>query len=130
MPRARPLETYPLRQFVALYTKVAETRERVLIPCTVTQAASLRGDLYAFRRAAEKDRSKADELGVDVNLLRDVAFRIVQGQGLEAIHQSTLTGPSLIEAALGGDLPPIEGPAERSLRLFKEKLAKGLPDEQ
>jgi hypothetical protein len=109
---------------MALYTKVAETRERVLIPCTVTQAASLRGDLYAFRRAAENDLTKAQQLGIDVPGLRDVAFRVVKGEGLEAIHQSTLLGPGLIEAALGGNLPPVEGPAEKSLRLLREKLAK------
>jgi hypothetical protein len=120
MPRQRPLATYPLQQYLALFAKVATTREAVLIPCTPPQAASLRGELYAFRRAAEHAPGEAEALGINLQHLREVAFRLPkEGTGLEALHQSALVGPKLIEAALGGTAP-VETPAQASLRRLRE----------
>jgi hypothetical protein len=118
MPRVRPLETYPYRQFMAVFTKVAASREPFLIPCTRPQAASLRGELYAFRRACEGQPGAAQAMGIELDTLRDVAFRIV-ADGLEACHQSALVGPSLIERALGAEAPPMKTAAQIALDKIK-----------
>lgn len=118
MPRAKPIEAYPLPSFMGLYTRIATTRESLIIPCTPPQAASMRGELYAFRRACEMSPAAAQSLGVDVAILREVSFR-VKPEGLEACHQSTLTTPSLINAALGGAVAPIKTPAQKALEALQ-----------
>lgn len=113
MPRARPIITYPVPQFVALFERVLGGAGNVVIPCTQTQAASMRGELYAFRVACEADPEAARALGIPVEQLRLVAFRI-KAAGLEAIHQAQLMTPSLIEAALGTS-PALVSPAQAAL---------------
>lgn len=128
MPRVRPLETYPYRQYMAVFTKVAASRQAFVIPCTRPQAASLRGDLYAFRRACETQAGQAQAMGIEVDTLRDVAFRIVP-DGLEACHQSQLVGPSLIEAALGAEAPVIKTAAQIALEKI-QAMGLGTPEEK
>lgn len=120
MARARPLDTYPLPQFVALYLRVATNREVITIPCTPTQAATMRGELYAFRRAAESNPQAARDLGIPLEYLRDVAFRI-KPEGLEALHQSQMQTPRLIEMALGleGGAVKVKTGAELALERLK-----------
>ena len=117
MARSRPLESYPLRQFVALFTRVATQREILLVPCSPAQAATMRGELYAFRRQCEKNVAEATDLGIPVELLRDVSFRI-QPAGLEALHQSQMQTPALIEAALGAS-PNVKTGAELALERLR-----------
>lgn len=124
MPRTRALITYANRQFIALVTKVIETGEPFLVPCSRPQAASLQGELYAWRRAAEKDPEEAVQLGVPTQRLRDIAFRVTD-KGLEAIPANMLVGPSLIESALGGEAPGLESPAAKALRDLQAKLGQG-----
>jgi hypothetical protein len=113
MPRNRPIVTYPLPQFMALVTRILDGRGAVTIPCTPTQAASMRGELYAWRVACEQSPEEARSLGVPVERLREVAFRI-RSLGLEVVHQSTLQTPALIEAALGTS-PALVSPAQKAL---------------
>jgi hypothetical protein len=69
-------------------------------------------------------------MGIDVAQLRDVAFRIV-AEGLEACHQSSLQGPALIEAALGGTPLAPKTAAQLALeRLQGMGLQPGAPDER
>lgn len=115
MPRTRDLMTYPNRQFIALVKRVLESGP-LTVPCTRAEAASMRGEIYAWRRACEENRIEAMALGVPVDSLRELAFRI-NASGLEAILAADLRTPSLIEAALGGT-PPIKTEAQRSLERF------------
>lgn len=113
MPRTRSIETYPNREFWALCLRILESDEPFNVPCTRPQAASMRGELYAWRRACEASPQAAASLGIDTFRLRDVAFR-VKDEGLEGISASLLQTPSLILAALGG-LPKVESPSEKAL---------------
>jgi hypothetical protein len=88
-----------------------------------TKAATLRGEIYAWRRAAEKAPLAAGQLGIDLNEIRRVAFRITD-EGLEAIPETLLAGPAAIEAALG-PVPPLTtaaSPAEVALQRLRQAL--------
>ncbi len=124
MPKTRSLVTYPNRQFIALVAKVLESGQPFTVPCSRAQAASLRGELYAWRRAAEEDRAEAAQLGVPVERLRDLAWRITD-KGLETIPANMLVGPNLIEMALGGEAPALESPAAKALRDLQARLGGG-----
>ena len=100
MPRTRSLETYANRQFLALVKRTIALNAPVLIPCTRPQAASMRGEMHAWRRAAEGNPDSARHYGIDLDMLRQVALRIT-AEGMECIPQSLLVTPSLIENALG-----------------------------
>lgn len=113
MPRTRPLETYPNREYWALCNRVLTDTRPFTVPCTRTQAASLRGELYAWRRACEGDPVGATLYQIDPGRLRELAWRITEA-GLETVLSSTLPGPSLIRAALG-ELPPGVSPASVAL---------------
>lgn len=118
MPRARSLETYPIAHYLGVFRRVVEGGGAFLIPCTRAQAAALRGEIYAFRRAAETNPQAAALAGVDLGLLRAVAFRIAD-TGLEAIPVAELWGPKLIEQALGQAPPAMEDPAKAALERLK-----------
>ena len=95
MSRTRPLASYPSAHYLALFQ-----RAPITVPATKTQAASLRGEIYAWRRACEREPGEAALLGVDVNALRDITLRIGE-TGLEVLPLSALPSIGLIEAALG-----------------------------
>lgn len=83
----------------------------------------MRGELYAWRVACELDPGTARSLGVPVERLREVAFRI-KASGLEVIHQSALMTPSLIEAALG-TAPALVSVAQASLDRLRNMTTGG-----
>jgi hypothetical protein len=116
--KRKPLTAYPLAQFEALFARVVETGESLLIPCTPTQAASLRGELYAYRSACQADPSGAERLGIRGINHYAVALRTTP-HGLEVLLASALPGPALIEAALGGPVKPVLGAAARSLQALR-----------
>lgn len=115
MSRPKPLLAYPNRQFVALVQKVIETDDIFVVPCTRAQAASIRGELYAWRIAAESNPREAEALGVPIRELREISVKITS-QGLEIIPARMVQNASLIEAALGNRVPPLETPAAVALR--------------
>lgn len=100
MPRTRSLETYPNREFWALVQRILSQPDPFIVPCTRPQAASVRGELYAWRRACEAAPLQAAQYGIDSQQLREVAFR-VKDEGLEGISASLLQNASLILSALG-----------------------------
>lgn len=126
MPRIRTIVAYPLQQFIALYQRVIDTQQPFVVPCTRPQAASMRGELYAFRRACEGSPGEAEGLGVKVTNLRLVSFRITDA-GLECLLGSSLASPSLIEAALGGTTP-ITTPAQAALNRLRGLVGAGVAD--
>jgi hypothetical protein len=127
MPRTKPIETYPCTHYSALVRRVADSDEPFTVPCSRAQAASLRGEIHAWRRACEQDKDEARSLGVPVDSLRKVAFRIV-GAGLEVIPERMLVGPGLIEAALGmKPLPAAEDPADAAQASLARLLQMGTP---
>lgn len=121
MPRTRALETYPNRQFRALSLRVLETGLPFIVPCSRPQAASMRGELYAWRRACETSPGDAEMLQIPVGRLRELAFRVTD-KGLEAIMADTLQTPSLIDSALGGT-EPILSAADEALARMRSALA-------
>lgn len=122
MTRARPILSYHHQQYMALVSKVLSERKPFIAPCTATQAASLRGELYAWRRACEQSPDEARALGVDPDKLREVGWRI-RPTGLETCLSSDFEGPRIIEQALGGTLPPMQSPAAEALKALQEKLS-------
>ena len=125
MPRTRSLETYPNREFWALCQRILEAPVPFQVPCTRPQAASMRGELYAWRRAAEAQPTQAAGYGIDVFKLRNVAFR-VNDRGLEGISASLLQTPSLILSALG--MSPTQAslsPSEQALANLRKLTGEG-----
>lgn len=100
MPRTRPFDSYPTRSYLALVRKVADSGQSFTVPCSRTQAASMRGELFAWRRACEAEQGLARAAGVDLAQLRTVTWRVTN-QGLECLFTTSLPGPKLIEDALG-----------------------------
>lgn len=123
MTRARPLLTYHHQQYMALVNKVLNENTAFLAPCTATQAASLRGELYAWRRACELAPSEARALGVEPEKLRLIGWRIKPG-GLETCLAADFDGPRIIEQALGGNLPDLASPAAQALAALQANLGK------
>lgn len=101
MPRTKPLDAYPNAHYSALIAKVADGG-LFTVPCTRPQAASLRGELYAWRRACQAAPDEAADLGVNVALLAAIGWRITDA-GLETYHVAELQSAKLITAALGGE---------------------------
>lgn len=115
MPRARFIDTYPNREFMALVEKIVSLNGPFLIPCTQAQAASMRGELYAWRRSAKANPEHALSLGVDADKLYQVAFRI-SDDGLTGLPSTMLQTPSLILSALNGEAPALTNPAKEALK--------------
>jgi hypothetical protein len=106
MPRSRPLTGYPLAAFRALFTQAR--RAPVTIPLERVKALTLRGELYAFRRAAQADPHEAARWGLVVDDMLQVALRVVP-DGLEVYPLETSNAAIAIMAALGaGPLPKAE----------------------
>ena len=117
MPRTRSIETYPNQAFWALVQRIIAERT-FLVPCTQPQAASMRGEIYAWRRACEATPEAAAYLGIDVAKLRLTAFRI-SAEGMLGMLSADLQTPSLIAGALGG-LPEQRTAAQSALDRLKE----------
>ena len=114
MARQKPIEAYPLAQFILLYRRASDSgQEDIVIPCTTTQAASMRGELYAFRKACREGREEAERLGVPVELLEQVTFRI-GAKGLIATRSENMQTARLIQEALG-EAPAVQGQAAAAL---------------
>ena len=123
MPRTRSLETYPNQAFYALVLRILAERT-FRVPCTKPQAASMRGEIYAWRRACAASPGAASLLGIDPAKLREVAFRI-DDEGLLGILAADLQTPSLIASALGG-VPHVPSAAQAALERLR---AAGLVEE-
>jgi hypothetical protein len=121
MTRRRPLITYHNADYWALVARVLASGERFTIPCTRAQAASLRGELYAWRVACEKAPAEARDLGIDPDRLREVAWTI-DGTGLITLPVGELVGPSLIRAALRSDPDTPASKAAEALANLKGML--------
>lgn len=122
MPRTRPFDSYPTQTYWALAARVLDSQAPFTVPCSKTQAASLRGELFAWRRACMEDPGLAQAAGIDLARLRQVTWRIT-AEGLQSLLITTLPGPALITAALGG--PGAEGaPAGAGARALD--LLRGL----
>lgn len=120
MPRTRQLVTYPNREFYALILRVLSEDKPFLVQCSVTQAASTRGTIYAWRRACELAPDQAAAFGIDAYRLREVAFRI-KPDGLEGVPANQLQTASLILSALGMvAFPPESSPAQKALETLRE----------
>lgn len=118
MPRTRSLETYPNQAFWALIQRII-AEGGFTVPCSRSQAASMRGEIYAWRRACEGGQERATQFGINVGKLREVAFRI-DDTGLVGVLASELMTPSLITNALGGNLPALKSAAQQALDRMRE----------
>lgn len=123
MPRARPLDSYPSKYYIALFRKVIEEDKPFKVPCSRTQAASLRGELYSWRNAAESSRDEATSTGIDLTILRKVSMKI-EDDGLVVLPTSHLMGPSLIIAALGGEPSDLETEAQAALKRLQSMVGE------
>lgn len=120
MPVAKPIAEYPHAQFGTLLMRVAVSRETFRIPTTdKLNAHSLRGLMYAFRRACLRDRAKAIAMGYDPDTMLQVNLRIENGV-LILEHKDA----SPIAAALAGfmrdaGIAPIVSPSDAMLDRLK-----------
>lgn len=126
MARTRPLETYPNRYLMAALRKGLSSP--FLVPCTQTEAASLRGEFNAWRRAVEQEPEAALAHGLtreEITSMREVTFK-VKPTGLEICPLNHLPSVRLIEAALG-PLPAAVAPdpAAEALARLKAQLNPG-----
>lgn len=110
MPKARPLTAYPISRYWAVFSRGA--RAPLAIPLTGKEAATLRADLYAFRRAAEAAPDLAAQYGVDVSVLRQVTLTI-SSEGLVA--HPLVESPIIrkLDEVLG-NLPETTSPAKEA----------------
>lgn len=125
MPRERQLASYANDHYMQLIRAVVRDGQSVLVKLTQGQAATLRGEIYAWRRVAEKSPIDAVQRGIDIDMIRRVAFRIGP-DGLRAIPQSELTGPSAIEAAIG-EIEQTLTPANQALNRLKNLVQVEAP---
>ncbi len=116
MARVRPIRNYPLVEYRALFDRVRDTNAGFTIPCTRTQALSLRSELYAFRKAVARDPDSAQTCGLDVEAISQISFRVLD-DGLLVQPVSHQVGPSLIQAALGMQPAPVVDTAAASASL-------------
>lgn len=123
MPRNRDLLNYPNQQFIALVQRVLATSAPFTVPCTRTQAATMRGELFAWRRCCEADPVRALDIGCPVGDLRQVTFGI-SDTGLIAQLATSRPTPALIEAALGGT-PPLRDEAKEALERLRGIVGNG-----
>jgi hypothetical protein len=129
MPRERTLVAYHNAHYMALVRQTLARRQPILVKLpNQAAAATMRGELYAWRRVAEKNPVAAEKLGVDLELLRQVAFRI-KPEGLECLPTSFLPGPGAIEAALGQAVEAALAPEGQALEELKKKLGLGAPQD-
>ena len=112
MARTKSIATYPNAAFYALVQRVLNDRT-FLVPCNASQAASMRGELYAWRRSCELAPDEARRIGVDPDKLRQVAFRISDA-GMTGVLAEDLVTPKLIAGALG-TIPPLPTAASQAL---------------
>ena len=110
--RTKSITSYPNAAFYALVQRVLAERS-FLVPCTKAQAASMRGELYAWRRACETAPAEAERIGVNPADLRLVAFKVGDA-GMTGILAEDLVTPSLIGAALGV-IPDMQSAASLAL---------------
>lgn len=123
MPRTKPLDAYPNAHYSALVARVSGGGT-FTVPCTRPQAASLRGELYAWRRAAQAEPTEAAQLGINVQLLAAIGWRITDA-GLETYHVAELQSAKLIEAALGQAPQQQESDAAKALAGLMSRLERG-----
>lgn len=121
MPRAKPIEAYPNRQYAALCQRVLDLDGPFLVPCSKQAAASIRSEWYAWRKACLSSKTEALALGVDPERLLEIALRIVDG-GLEVFPARLLKNPAIIDAALGGSAP-LQSQASQALEALKRMQA-------
>ncbi len=125
MPRPRALITYPNDQFRRLAERGREGN--CLVPCTKSQALSIRGEWYAWRRVCELNPEIAKNFGIDAEILRDVALRVDAG-GLMAFPAILRESIQVLERALG-PADTIQQKAGESLAMLREALAQGEREE-
>lgn len=123
MTKARPLSTYPNAHYLALIARVRESGAPFLVPCTPPQAASLRGELYAWRRACLARPDEAQAEGIDPDILATITWRI-RPDGLETTPVAALPGPALIEQALGHPPETAEAKAAEALARLRANLGE------
>lgn len=123
MTRRRPLISYPNAHYWAVVARVTGTDEALTIPCTKTQALSLQGEIYAWRKACEAEPGDAQAMGIRLPELRSVSLRITP-TGLQVLPTGQLAGPGLIESALGGkpETPAAQSASDMLKRLMEQGI--------
>jgi hypothetical protein len=99
MPAAKPIKDYPWQRYWALFQHVADTRKTVRIPAVGIKAMSLRGELYAWKRACRKNEALAVQLGIDLDKVAVVAMRI-EGEDLVLEHHDASERVKLLVEAM------------------------------
>ena len=125
MPRSRSLSAYPLPTLVALIDKARV--EAVVVPTADAKAsASLRHNLYAFRRAAEADPQGATAAGVDLETLRDIYIQIVP-EGLRVARMDEHPMAKALASVVGPVARPrtVADEASESLARLMAKIEGG-----
>ena len=133
MPKTRTLTDYPYEAFGRLLMMVANTREAQTLPCpTGMEAASIRGDLYAFRRAARGNITKALHYGIDPDLIERVKIKVVP-EGLRLYHVDDQPAVKAIEELLAqagaprpSGLPPADATTGEKMKDAGESMARVL----
>lgn len=100
MPRTLALTHYPIDAYKALFNAVKPGGEAIILPpLEGISALSLRGKLYAFRRACQRNKEEAKMRGVDVDAMMEVNISVTEDGRLCLQHRrDTPEAKALLEA--------------------------------
>ncbi|MGE0391543.1 MAG: hypothetical protein AB7P13_15620 [Candidatus Nitrosocosmicus sp.] len=129
MPKTRDIRDYPWQAYYALFEKVAKTKERISVVCEEgrIKPMSLRGEVYAWRRACMRDEAKALELGIQVDLLEQVVVTIGEGV-VHFVHKdNTGAAAAVLQALAEAGVQPVAHQADANASLAETLKKLGLP---
>ena len=101
MPRTMELTHYPIEVYGRLFKMVVKGGAPVMLPPLVgISAMSLRGKLYAFRRAASRNKEEARARGLDPDFMAEVNISINAEGNLVLQHKTDTQEAKALLAAL------------------------------
>lgn len=100
MPKSRAIRDYPWQAYYSLFERVATTKEAMAVPCQEgrIKPMSLRGEVYAWRRACIRDEAEARAMGIDTSILDQVVVSIEDGLVRFTHKDNTGAASAVLEA--------------------------------
>lgn len=129
MPKTRAIRDYPWQAYYSLFKRVAETKEPMTVPCQEgrIKPMSLRGEVYAWRRACIRDEAEAAAMGIDTSVLDQVVLTIGEGV-VHFVHKdNTGAAAAVLQALAQVGVQPEAHKAEANAALAETLRKLGMP---